>query len=82
MTKRNLSAWDLVDEVLTDLSDINFEFLPKDRIGFRNALIEEVKQYLIDNPEITVVDEEIETEEVRAEHDQLLRQQEWDYRHA
>lgn len=82
MSKRNLSAWDLVDEVLTEMSDANFEFLPKDRLKFRNALIEEVKEFLRDNSDVVVVHEEQDTEEEIAEYEQMLRDREWDYRHA
>jgi hypothetical protein len=82
MTKRNLSAWDVIDEVLTEMSDRAFSLLPDNRLIFRNALIQEVKQYLIENSDIVVVHEEQDTEEEVAEYEQMLRDREWDYRHA
>jgi hypothetical protein len=82
MEKRKLAAWDVLDEVLTDMSDANFKFMPDDRLKFRNALIDEIKQYLLDNPDIVVVNEEVYSEEDIAEYEQMLRDQEWDYRHA
>lgn len=44
---RKLSAWDLVDEVLTEMSDQNFKFWASDRIDFRDILIEEIKDYVV-----------------------------------
>jgi hypothetical protein len=78
---RKLSAWDLVDEVLTDMSDIQYQIWAKDKIKFRNALIEEIKNYIL-TEEIEVQHEELYTEEDVAEYEQMLRDQEWDYRHA
>lgn len=48
MSNRKLSAWDLIDEVLTEMSDTNFQAWATDRLGFRNALITEVKNYILE----------------------------------
>ncbi len=62
MANRKLSAWDLVDEVLTEMSDENFQYWATDRIAFRNVLIGELKDY-IETEGIEIVDTEIEGEE-------------------
>ncbi len=62
MANRKLSAWDLVDEVLTEMSDENFQYWATDRITFRNVLIGELKDY-IETEGIEIVDTEIEGEE-------------------
>jgi len=49
MVKRKLSVWNVVDEVMTDMSDANWGYWSKDRISFRNALIEEIKHYVADS---------------------------------
>lgn len=72
MKERKLSAWDLVDEVLSEMSDENFGYLPKDRIRFRNALIEEVKEYLRQNGEIVVAHEEPENPDEEFVDDRFL----------
>jgi hypothetical protein len=58
---RKLSAWDLVDEVLTEMSDNNFSHWSKDKIEFRNILIGEIKNYIVEE-DIEVVDTEVETD--------------------
>jgi hypothetical protein len=59
MSKRKLSAWDLIDEVMTDMSEQNFGYWSEDKISFRNALIEEIKGYIVEQ-DIELVDTEIE----------------------
>jgi hypothetical protein len=44
--RRKQSAWNLVDEVLTEMSDLNFSNWATDRIKFRDALIQEIKEYI------------------------------------
>ena len=56
---RKLSAWDLVDEVLTEMSESNFSNWSKDKIEFRNILIGEIKNYIVEE-DIEVVDTEVE----------------------
>lgn len=58
---RKLSAWDLVDEVLTEMSESNFSNWSKDKIEFRNILIGEIKNYIVEE-DIEVVDTEVETD--------------------
>lgn len=41
------TAWNLVDEVLTEMTDTNFGFWATDRIKFRDILIEELKDYIV-----------------------------------
>ena len=52
-----ISAWDLIDEVLTEMSDQNFGWWSKDRLEFRNILIEEVKDYIV-REDLSVTDEQ------------------------
>lgn len=61
MTSRKLSAWDLIDEVLTNMNDINFQVWSKDRLGFRDALIEEIKLYILEE-DVLVTQEQPENE--------------------
>lgn len=57
MASRKLSAWDLVDEVLTEMSDGNFDRWTTDRLAFRGILIGELKSYIqTENIEITNTD--------------------------
>lgn len=64
MASRRLSAWDLVDEVMTEMSDANFGWWSSDRITFRNALIDEVKRYIVEEEiEVTNPEPEIDEEE-------------------
>lgn len=48
MKKRQLSAWDLIDEVMTEMSEQNFSYWSKDKIEFRNSLIQEIKGYIVE----------------------------------
>lgn len=41
------TAWNLIDEVLTEMTDTNFGFWATDRIKFRDILIEELKDYIV-----------------------------------
>lgn len=59
MTTRKLSAWDLIDELVTEMSDENFGYWSKDRIEFRNILISEIKNKIVDE-DIEVVHREVE----------------------
>lgn len=43
---RKLTAWDLLDEVLTEMNDTNFRNWSESRLGFRNILIGELKEYI------------------------------------
>lgn len=44
---RKLTAWDLVDEVLTEMTDTNYGYWSKDRLEFRNILIDEIRDYIL-----------------------------------
>jgi hypothetical protein len=44
--RRKQSAWNLVDEVLTEMSDLNFSNWATDRIKFRDIFIQEIKEYI------------------------------------
>lgn len=50
---RELTAWDLVDEVLTEMTDTNYGYWSKDRLEFRNILIDEIRDYILQE-DITV----------------------------
>lgn len=63
MSKRKLSVWNLVDEVMTDMSDTNWGYWSKDRISFRDALIEEIKLYIIDSEEELEIHTEVEEDD-------------------
>lgn len=60
---RKLTAWELVDELLTEMNDTNFRIWSKDRIAFRNILIDEMKQYLREEGNISIVDSDEYLEE-------------------
>lgn len=53
--KRQLSAWDLVDEVITEMSDENFSYWATERTKFRNILISEIQNY-IETENVEVID--------------------------
>ena len=53
---RRLTAWDLVDEVLTEMTDTNFNYWKDSRLGFRDILIGELKEY-IDREGVVLVNE-------------------------
>jgi hypothetical protein len=61
MNSRKLSAWDLIDEVLTNMNDINFQVWSEDRLGFRDALIEEIKLYILEE-DVLISQEQPENE--------------------
>ena len=61
-----ISAWDLIDEVLTEMNDQNFAWWSKDRIEFRNILIEEVKDYIV-REDLFVTNEQPERDEETGE---------------
>lgn len=61
-----ISAWDLIDEVLTEMNDQNFGWWSKDRIEFRNILIEEVKDYIV-REDLFVTNEQPERDEETGE---------------
>lgn len=63
MSKRKLSVWNLVDEVMTDMSDTNWGYWSKNRISFRDALIEEIKLYIIDSEEELEIHTEVEEDD-------------------
>jgi hypothetical protein len=44
--RRKQTAWNLVDEVLTEMSDLNFSNWATDRIKFRDIFIQEIKEYI------------------------------------
>lgn len=54
--ERRLTAWEVVDEVLTEMSDENFARWSKDRLEFRNILIDEIKDYVVIEDDVVVVD--------------------------
>ena len=66
MYERSLTAWDLVDEVLTEMNDDNFRWWTKDRLEFRNILIDEIKDYVA-REDIVVVDSLPERDEESGE---------------
>jgi hypothetical protein len=55
MSQRKLTAFDLVDEILTEMDDLPFGSYSKDRITFRNYLIFEIKNKL-ENEEIEIIE--------------------------
>lgn len=61
MANRKLTAWDLVDEVLTEMTDQNFRNWASERLGFRGVLIAELKDY-IKTENIEIVNTELEGE--------------------
>lgn len=61
-----ISAWNLIDEVMTEMSDQNFAWWSKDRIEFRNILIEEVKDYIV-REDLFVTNEQPERDEETGE---------------
>jgi hypothetical protein len=61
MANRKLTAWDLVDEVLTEMTDQNFRNWASERLGFRSVLIAELKDY-IKTENIEIVNTELEGE--------------------
>lgn len=56
---RKLTAWDLVDEVLTEMTDTNYGYWSKDRIEFRDILIGEIQDYILQE-DITVTSDQPE----------------------
>lgn len=66
MDNNRLSAWDLIDEVLTEMSDVNFGYWSKDRLEFRNILIDEVKDYIV-REDLTITNEQPERDEETGE---------------
>ena len=59
---RRLTAWELIDEVMTEMNDQNFAWWSKDRIEFRNILIDEVKDYIV-REDLTITNEQPERDE-------------------
>lgn len=64
--ERKLSAWDLIDEILTEMSDQNFKFWASDRVDFRDILIDEIKDYIV-REDITITNHQPEREEESGE---------------
>ena len=54
--RRKQSAWNLVDEVLTEMSDLNFSNWATDRIKFRDIFIQEIKEYIREE-DLEIIDE-------------------------
>lgn len=60
--ERRLTAWNVVDEVLTEMNDQNFAWWSKDRLEFRDILIDEIKDYIV-REDLTITNEQPERDE-------------------
>lgn len=64
--ERRLTAWNVVDEVLTEMNDQNFAWWSKDRLEFRDILIDEIKDYIV-REDLTITNEQPERDEESGE---------------
>lgn len=64
--ERRLTAWNVVDEVLTEMNDQNFAWWSKDRLEFRDILIGEIKDYIV-REDLTITNEQPERDEESGE---------------
>lgn len=65
--ERRLTAWELIDEVVSLMSDENFDRWSKDRLTFRDILIDEIKDYVVVEDDVVVVDAMPERDEETGE---------------